>query len=44
MRTTATIPITRVEKSRREGVDFRELPFGSVFSDHMFRASYRDGE
>jgi len=43
MRTTEAIPITKVEASRRESVDFRALPFGSVFSDHMFRTRYHDG-
>lgn len=38
-----TFPIERVEKSRLSGIDFDNLPFGSVFSDHMLCADYRDG-
>lgn len=34
---------TLVEKSRRPEVDFNNLPFGRVFSDHMFMAEFRDG-
>jgi branched-chain amino acid aminotransferase len=37
------IPTTRVERSRLDDVDFRKLPFGSVFSDHMYVATYSDG-
>lgn len=37
------IPITRTEQSRLPEVDFNNLPFGSVFSDHMFLADYYDG-
>lgn len=40
---TVTIPITRVEESRLPSVDFEDLPFGSIFSDHMFVATYADG-
>ncbi len=40
--TKAALPIKHVEKSRLTGVDFAELPFGSVFSDHMLCAEYRD--
>lgn len=38
------IPTTRVERSRLHDVDFTKLPFGSVFSDHMYLATYADGE
>jgi branched-chain amino acid aminotransferase len=38
-----TFPVERVEKSRLSGIDFDNLPFGSVFSDHMLCADYRDG-
>jgi branched-chain amino acid aminotransferase len=41
--TKMTFPIERVEKSRLSGIDFDNLPFGSVFSDHMLCADYRDG-
>jgi len=40
--TKAAFPIEHVEKSRLSGVDFAKLPFGSVFSDHMLCAEYRD--
>ncbi|MDX1393570.1 MAG: branched-chain amino acid aminotransferase [Gemmatimonadota bacterium] len=39
----APVPTTRVETSRRNEVDFEELPFGSVFADHMYVARYADG-
>jgi len=35
--------IKKVEKSRRAGVDFDNLAFGRIFSDHMFMCEYRDG-
>ena len=41
--TKATFPVERVTKSRLSGIDFDNLPFGSVFSDHMLCADYRDG-
>lgn len=44
MSTSASIPVTRVETSRRASVDFDRLPFGEVFSDHMFVATCADGE
>ncbi len=37
------LKITLVSQSRRESVDFDNLPFGQVFSDHMFTADF-DGE
>lgn len=37
------INITRAETSRLSTVDFENIPFGKVFSDHMFVADYRDG-
>lgn len=40
---TATVPTTRIERSRRHDVDFTNLPFGSVFADHMYVARYADG-
>lgn len=42
--TTAAVPTTRIERSRRNDVDFKNLPFGSVFADHMYVARYGDGE
>ncbi|WP_419164979.1 branched-chain amino acid aminotransferase [Candidatus Palauibacter sp.] len=41
---TTAFPITRVEHSRRPSVDFDNLPFGSIWSDHMFVADHLDGE
>ena len=35
--------ITRVRKSRIGEVDFDNLPFGYVFSDHMFTMAFADG-
>ncbi|WP_420593052.1 branched-chain amino acid aminotransferase [Robiginitalea biformata] len=37
------IPVKRVDKSRLPEVDFDNLAFGSVFTDHMFRCTYREG-
>ena len=36
--------INRVEKSRIDGVDFENLTFGKIFTDHMFVSNYKDGE
>ena len=41
---TTAFPITRVEHSRRPSVDFDNLPFGSIWSDHMLVADNIDGE
>ncbi|MGY0407230.1 MAG: branched-chain amino acid aminotransferase [Polaribacter sp.] len=41
---SSTIKITRVEKSKIASVDFNNLPFGSVFSDHMFTCNFKDGK
>ena len=38
------IQVTKVQQSRIAEVDFDNIPFGRVFSDHMFVADYRDGE
>lgn len=38
-----TLPITRVDVSRRSSVDFDSLPFGSIWSDHMFIRDNVDG-
>jgi branched-chain amino acid aminotransferase len=38
------IDIDRVKHSRLPQVDFKNLPFGKVYTDHMFVADYRDGE
>lgn len=41
---TKTIRITPIEHSRRASVNFSSLPFGKVFSDHMFVADWVDGQ
>lgn len=38
------IKITKIAESRINEVDFDNIPFGKVFSDHMFTADYIDGE
>jgi len=40
---TLNIKITQVDQSRLTGINFSELPFGKVFSDHMFIAEYENG-
>ncbi|GLR17367.1 branched-chain amino acid aminotransferase [Portibacter lacus] len=38
------IKITKATKSRIDSVDMNNIPFGKVFSDHMFIADYIDGK
>lgn len=38
------IKITRTQDSGLANLDFNNIPFGKVFSDHMFVAEYRDGK
>jgi branched-chain amino acid aminotransferase len=40
----SNIEINRIEKSKIASVDFNNLPFGSVFSDHMLTCTYKDGK
>lgn len=40
---TQSIRITRTDKSRISEVDWDNLPFGKVFSDHMLVMDYKDG-
>lgn len=40
---TTTIEIQRVENSKISSVDFDNLPFGSVYSDHMLTCDFKDG-
>ena len=42
-RAGATIRIDRTAQSRLPGVDLANVPFSSVFSDHVLVAEYRDG-
>lgn len=37
---TATVPVHRVAHSRLQEVDFLNLPFGTVFTDHQFVADF----
>lgn len=38
------IKVTTTDRSRLDTVDFSNIPFGRVFSDHMFTADYQNGE
>ena len=38
------IDFQRTKRSKRSETDFDHLPFGSVYSDHMFIADFIDGE
>ena len=44
MTETLDIKITKTTNSRLTETDFTNLPFGQIFSDHMFVADYADGE
>ncbi len=41
--TTSTIPIEKIKTSKLPQVDFENLSFGSVFTDHMLVCDYKDG-
>ncbi|MGB1039949.1 MAG: branched-chain amino acid aminotransferase [Flavobacteriales bacterium] len=41
---TSKIKINKTNNSRLSEVDFDNIPFGKVFSDHMFTMDYADGE
>lgn len=41
---TESIHVERVKQSRISKVDFDNLPFGKIYTDHMFMADYRGGE
>lgn len=41
---TESIRIERTKHSRISQVDFADLPFGKIYTDHMFMADYRNGE
>ena len=41
---TTTLRIERIQESKISSVDFSNLPFGSVYSDHMFITEFIDGE
>jgi len=38
------IKITKAKTSKINSVDFENLGFGEVFSDHMFSMDYENGE
>lgn len=40
---TSQIEIQPIEKSKIESVDFNNLPFGSVYSDHMLECNFKNG-
>jgi branched-chain amino acid aminotransferase len=44
MNDTLDITITKAETSRLTVTDFSQLPFGKVFSDHMFIAEYDNSQ
>ena len=44
MNETLDITVTKTEQTRLTVTDFSQLPFGKVFSDHMFIAEYENGE
>jgi branched-chain amino acid aminotransferase len=41
---TQKIAIQRTKQSRLSEVDFNNIPFGKIYTDHMFMADYRKGE
>lgn len=44
MTDTLDIKITKIEQTRLSVTDFSELPFGKVFTDHMFLCDFENGE
>ncbi|MGE0587494.1 MAG: branched-chain amino acid aminotransferase [Cyclobacteriaceae bacterium] len=38
------ISIQKIAKTRISEVDFKNIPFGKVYSDHMFMADYKEGQ
>ena len=41
---TQKISIQKVKQSRLPEVDFSNIPFGKIYTDHMFMADFRDGD
>jgi branched-chain amino acid aminotransferase len=41
--TTLQIPVEKTTHSKLSGVDFTNLPFGKVTTDHMFICTYKEG-
>ena len=44
MKDVIDIQVSKVVNSKISEVDFNNLPFGKVFSDHMFAMDYANGE
>src|SRR5690554_728118 len=42
--TSQKIAVQKVEKSRIDQVDFDNLVFGNIFTDHMFECDYKNGQ
>ena len=43
MQTMGDIKVTKATTSKRGSVDFKNLSFGKIFTDHMLVAEYRNG-
>ena len=41
---TQKISIQKVKQSRLPEVDFSNIPFGKIYTDHMFMADFRNGD
>lgn len=41
---TQKIEIRKTAKSRLQEVDFNDIPFGKIYTDHMFMADFRKGD
>lgn len=41
---SSNITIELIKDSKIDSVDFNDLPFGSILSDHMFVCDYKDGK
>ncbi len=41
---TLSIKINKTQNSKIKNVDWENLPFGKVFSDHMLVMNYADGQ
>ncbi len=41
---TSSLKINKIAQSRIAEVDFNDIPFGKVFTDHMYVADYKDGK
>ncbi|MCX2743387.1 branched-chain amino acid aminotransferase [Mangrovivirga sp. M17] len=44
MTETIDIKVTKIKESKLPGVDFDNIPFGRIYTDHMFMADYKDGK